>query len=235
MASRHLLAVLLAVGSASAYSSYPTATPTVVQTATSIIPGSTSTPSATPTPSYSISTSSSCNFLGCGSSSCIPSTTSLLEYVCDNTCLNSSTFTYHTTTYPLPVTVTLPCNGRFAKREDEDLEKRFTCVPGPTITSTTRMACSDCHQFPTLTTQTVVVGSTVYTSTCGQNTSSSSSPPTPTVTSSTKTSSSSTSYPTAGCWWMCWNSAGSYTTIPYSGPTPTATPTGYIRCLQVCS
>ncbi|PVG04813.1 hypothetical protein CPB86DRAFT_771446 [Serendipita vermifera] len=101
---------------------------TVVQTATSIIPGSTtqSSSTATPTPTYS-SSSSTCVGWECGSTSCIPSTTSLLYYLCEPTCLNSRTITYTETTYPPPITQTLPCNGKFAKKDEiEDVEKRWT-------------------------------------------------------------------------------------------------------------
>ncbi|PVG04818.1 hypothetical protein CPB86DRAFT_809824 [Serendipita vermifera] len=194
---------------------------TVVQTATSIIPGSTSS-TATPTPTYS-SSSSPCVGWECGSTSCIPSTTSLLLYVCETSCLNDSTFTYTTTTYPPPITQTLPCNGKFAKKDEfEDIEKRWTCVPGPTITSYTSMACSDCSQFPTLTTTTKSVVETVYESCSTVLTESS--------------SSSSTLYPTPtpACWWTCSGPAG-YTTIYVSDAAPTATPTGYDWCGLACA
>lgn len=130
---------------------------TVVQTATTII-GETRT-SATPFPT----SSPTCVDWECTSTSCIPATTSLLLYLCEPTCLRHSTFTYSTVTYPPPVTQTIPCNGKFAKKDGfDELERRYVCALDTTITNYTSMACTDCTQFPTLTTYTKSIIQTIY-------------------------------------------------------------------------
>ncbi|KAG8809935.1 hypothetical protein FRB91_003836 [Serendipita sp. 411] len=208
--------------------------PTVTVSTSRRIISATPTATPTPTPSTSRTTSSACVGWNCGSTSCLPSSTQLVYYVCYERCLGTSTKTYLTTTYAPPVTTTIPCGPvpvPYVKKsaleggEEVDLEKRWTCAPGPTLTPTvTYLPCETCTVYPRSTTITNVVGSTV--------TVSKSCSPTRTTAKPTSTT-SRIPLPQDPCWWTCYDSNKVYTTLPYT-PSATATPTGYVWCGLAC-
>ncbi|KAG8785910.1 hypothetical protein FRC15_000464 [Serendipita sp. 397] len=161
----HRLLVLLIL-TATAVSAYSTVT--VATSTTYVYPTATAPSTPTPTPTKG-TTSSGCVGFACGSTSCLPSTTKLIHYLCNDRCLGKSTSTSTVITYPPPVTATVPCGIKYQKRlgEEPDLEKRWTCAPGPTITTSTNLPCTACKAYPHSTTVTSsVVSTTTLFETC---------------------------------------------------------------------